>query len=105
MARQNELTDAYVSIGRELGAIVAPVGVAWQRVLGGKSSMKLHDRDGSHPNAWGTYLAACVFVAAVLGVSPLGLPADFRGLESIDTPSINKLQQAAAEAVASINHL
>src|SRR5437764_965010 len=31
--RQAELTDAYTSIGRTLGATIIPVGVAWQRSL------------------------------------------------------------------------
>src|SRR3954449_3596169 len=31
---QQAITDAYIEIGRELGASVVPVGPAWQRVLG-----------------------------------------------------------------------
>ena len=34
----------------------------------------LHDPDRKHPNATGTYLAACVFYATIYGESPEGLP-------------------------------
>src|ERR1051325_838225 len=46
---QKPITDAYMSIGRELGAIVVPVGLAWQRFLHEQKAPVLHDRDQSHP--------------------------------------------------------
>ncbi len=95
--RQDELSDAYLSVGREIGALVVPVGVAWQRVLRGRTPVALHDRDGSHPSAAGSYLAACVFVAALMRVSPVGLP----GTTVLDAGATLILQQAAWEAVRS----
>jgi hypothetical protein len=71
---QAAITDAYVSIGRELGATVAPAGVAWERVLSRHPEIALHDTDGSHPNLAGSYLSACVLFAAVFGESPAGAP-------------------------------
>lgn len=100
MDRQDELTDAYASIGRELGAIVAPVGVAWQEVLRGKPPIVLHDRDGSHPNAVGSYLAACVFYGVIIGATPVGLPADLTGLEALSAAAVRRLQHAAWDAAA-----
>jgi len=52
--RQNELAHAYVSIGREIGALVVPVGVAWRRAFEESPELVLHDRDGSHPNPLGS---------------------------------------------------
>src|SRR5262245_29071518 len=58
---QQAITDAYTSIGRELGATVVPVGLAWQRFLRQHDQPALHDRDQSHPTLAGSSLAACVF--------------------------------------------
>ena len=68
---QQAITDAYNSIGKELGAIVVPVGLAWQKFLAKHDRPVLHDRDQSHPSLAGSYLAACVFLAALLKAKPL----------------------------------
>src|SRR5687768_1424834 len=47
---QKAITDAYTSIGRELGATVVPVGAAWERFLGKHDTPVLHDKDQSHPS-------------------------------------------------------
>src|SRR2546423_2012950 len=46
---QRAITDAYDSIGAELGAVVVPVGVAWERFLAKHAEPVLHDRDRGHP--------------------------------------------------------
>jgi hypothetical protein len=71
---QPQLTNAYQSIARELGADVAPVGIAWENVLKSRPDIGLHDSDGSDPTLAGAYLAACVFYAYLTGASPEGLP-------------------------------
>ena len=71
---QEALTDAYVSIAKELKAQVAPVGLAWQMALEQQPGIKLHDSDKSHPTRTGSYLAACVFYTTLYGRTPLGLP-------------------------------
>jgi hypothetical protein len=96
--RQDELADAYLSIGRTLGAIVVPVGAAWQRVLREHPEIVLHDRDGSHPNFAGSYLAACVFVATLFDVDPVGLPAD--APVQLDAGLAKVLQDAARRVVS-----
>lgn len=70
---QAALTEAYTGIAAELGAIVAPVGPAWQRILKEKGALKLYHEDGLHANPTGTYAAACVFYAVLYGKSPEGL--------------------------------
>jgi hypothetical protein len=72
---QENLSTATHQIAAELGALVAPVGCAWQAALQQDTALPLHDKDGSHPSPLGSYLAACVFYAALLKQNPTGLPA------------------------------
>lgn len=67
------LLNTYVGKANELGALVVPVGLAWERAQQQNPSMSLYS-DSKHSNLNGTYLAACVFYAALFGVSPEGLP-------------------------------
>jgi hypothetical protein len=70
---QASLTEAYTNIAKELQALVAPVGVAWQTALRENPVLVLHEEDGSHPTPAGSYLAACVFYATLFNDSPVGL--------------------------------
>jgi hypothetical protein len=70
---QEAITEAYTSIGRELGAEVVPVGAAWRRFLSHYDKPLLHDRDQSHPTLAGSYLAACVFFAVLYKENPVGV--------------------------------
>src|SRR5260221_5058618 len=70
---QQAITDAYTSIGRELGAMVVPVSLAWQNFLCKHDRPVLHDPDQSHPTLAGSYLAACSFFAILFKESPVGI--------------------------------
>jgi lysophospholipase L1-like esterase len=72
-AMQDAVDAAYADLGQALEAPVAPVGVAWAQALAGTPPPQLFSPDGTHPAVAGTYLAACVFYAAVFGASPEGL--------------------------------
>jgi hypothetical protein len=89
---QAAIDDAYLSIAEELGVGLAPVGYAWQTLLGQETSSGLWKDDGSHPTEKGTYLAACVFYAAIFHESPRGLT--YRGNLSIAEAST--VQEVAA---------
>ena len=93
---QKTITDAYQSIGRELGATVVPVGVAWQKFMAKHDKPVLHDKDDSHPTLAGSYLAACVFFATLFGKSPVGVGDGVTGLTAQDA---TLLQQVAWESV------
>lgn len=108
---QAPVTIAYRHLAEATGAAIAPVGIAWERVL--KQGHALHDGSGVHPNLAGTYLTACVLYAAVTGSSPVGLPyrleVRYGGGEptrpGLDTQSLGQdlargLQQAAWDAVS-----
>jgi hypothetical protein len=89
---QKAITDAYNSIGKELKAIVVPVGAVWQAYLATHDQPRLYDRDQSHPSFAGTYLAACVFLAKLLKINPVGIEA---GGASLDESESKGLQAAA----------
>jgi hypothetical protein len=67
---QAALTQAYLSIGKEIDAVVVPVGVVWEKFFAKYQEPVLHDTDGSHPSLAGSYLAACVFVATLFKENP-----------------------------------
>jgi hypothetical protein len=77
---QQAITDAYTSIGSELGATVVPAGEAWRRFLAKHKEPVLHDKDQSHPALAGSYLAACAFYAVLFEESPVGIDAEVKGL-------------------------
>lgn len=89
---QQAITDAYNTIGEELGAIVVPVGLAWQSFLSNHDRPVLYERDQSHPTLAGSYLAACVFLSALFGENPFGIEVGPAGLNKQE---ILALQSAA----------
>jgi hypothetical protein len=118
--QQAHLTWAYLSIAQELGALVAPAGMAWQTIRETDPSFVLHSNDGSHPSPSGSYLTACVMVHTLLGAkAPETLPARIQGhpvptnTERVDLTRVidlislaperaEILQKAALEAVNSL---
>lgn len=70
---QAQLAAGYGEIAAELGARIAPVGLAWQAASAQDPSLNLWDSDGVHPTRSGSYLIACVFYAAIFETSPQGL--------------------------------
>jgi hypothetical protein len=97
---QQAITDAYTSIGRELGATVVPVGVAWQRFLSKHAEPVLHDRDQSHPTLAGSYLAACVFFAVLFNESPAGIDVEVSGLSDKDRALLQKTAWQTCKSIA-----
>ncbi|MCG8469519.1 MAG: hypothetical protein MJB57_15155 [Gemmatimonadetes bacterium] len=83
-ASQDTLTAAYRAVAAELGATVAPVGVAWTEALAEDPDLELHHEDRSHPGPLGSYLAASVFYATLYGATPEGLAAV--PLTTLDVP-------------------
>jgi hypothetical protein len=70
---QDEIIQAHNKIAAETGVAVAPVGIAWSRVMTDRPDLDLFDEDREHPSASGSYLASCVVYATLMGVSPEGL--------------------------------
>src|SRR4051794_9221252 len=85
---QKAITVAYNSVGEEVGAIVVPVGFAWQIFIAKHDRPLLYDRDQSHPSLAGTYFAACVFLSSLLKINPVGVEAGAIGLEDSDRKAL-----------------
>jgi len=59
----------------------------------------LHDADNSHPALAGSYLAACVFLIALLDEDPVGIDTPVKGL---DNKTAALLQQSAWDIFSAI---
>ncbi|WP_132156740.1 SGNH/GDSL hydrolase family protein [Kribbella antiqua] len=94
---QQALTSAYAGSAAELGATLVPVGVIWERFIKQYDEPVLHDSDNSHPALAGSYLAACVFLMALLEQDPVGIDVPVKGLDA-DTAAL--LRQAAWDLTA-----
>lgn len=93
-----DIEDLYVSTANEVGAYVIPVGLAFEAAYRQRPGIRLHQRyDGSHPDLYGTYLAACVVYASLYGKSPVGNPYDYYG--KVDHETAAFLQRVAYETV------
>jgi hypothetical protein len=93
--QQDTITKAYRTVGLENGCIVVPVGEAWRAVREENPEIELFANDGSHPTPAGSYLAACVFYAAITGKTPLGLPRTV----DVKPEDASHLQAAARDAL------
>lgn len=94
-----QLTESlYTSVGNEIGALVIPVGLAFEEAYRRRPEIKLHkDFDGSHPDLAGTYLAAATVYASLYGRSPMGNRYDYFG--KLDRDTVDFLQQVAHDTV------
>lgn len=97
-ARQNApetqaaLSETYTKVGREIGATVVPAGLAWRDCLAAHPHIVLHDKDQSHPNLAGSYLAACVFYATLFSGQSKSIPnIDL----DLDAETVHALHEAA----------
>ena len=102
---QEILTYAYSSIAKELDAILAPVGLAWDQ-LRTNTTFNLYVADGSHPSPMGSYLAATTIFSTLFEVSPLGFSGKVYGKilsssgePSIETKSLTAISMADAQAI------
>jgi len=95
-ARKNALEDqpalnyAYGRAAKETRSLLSPVGIAWETVRHDKPQIGLfYEGHGSHPSPAGSYLAACVFYAAIFHQNPLGLPSKIIGTPvNLDTENL-----------------
>lgn len=79
-SQQKYLTYAYMTIARELGSTVAPVGLVWDQVRE-NGQIDLYQDDGSHPSVHGSFLAATTLVAIIFDAMPPAIPGYLEGYE------------------------
>lgn len=96
---QDIISEAYTSVGQEIGATVVPAGLAWRDFLEKHDQPVLHDRDQSHPTLAGSYLAACVFVAVLLKENPVGIKVEVAGLDDKDRALLQKAAWQSCGAI------
>lgn len=72
---QWRLSKNYAELARRNSALLAPVGHAWSRIRKEHPEIDLYAGDGVHPSLQGSYLAACVFYAALFRKSAAGANA------------------------------
>ncbi|MBW2593645.1 MAG: hypothetical protein JRE58_11740 [Deltaproteobacteria bacterium] len=71
---QKIIRHAYARAARETGALLAPVGIAWENALKADPGPRLHHEDNRHASPTGAYLTACVFFTVICKADPAGLP-------------------------------
>jgi PKD repeat protein len=69
---QQRLKESYLEMTLTHDASCAPVGLAWKESISQDSLLNLYTSDNSHPNIYGSYLAACTFYATIFKKSPIG---------------------------------
>lgn len=92
------LAEMTLSVGNEIGAIIIPVGLAFQEAYRQRPGIKLQmGYDDYHPTFAGQYLAASVVYASLYERSPVGNPYDYFG--AIDPDTREFVQKVAYETV------
>jgi hypothetical protein len=103
MSTQRRIAIAYEDLAKELGATVAPVGLAWQKALGGNKPVALHAADKKHPTEAGSYLTACVFYSLLVDSKRADMPGRLvfndKTLTTLEVADATRLQRAARDAV------
>lgn len=78
-------------------ACVAPIGLAWDKVIMTEPYIKLHSNDGNHASLTGRLLTAYVFYGVITGESPDLLP--YIKEINVDDSAQQLLKQFAAESI------
>lgn len=91
----------YNRLGKDLGALVAPCGLAWKIYFKNNPGKELHISDKSHPRREGVYLSATVLYKTMLGKLPKGKMYFIKEEKGtvIDGDLAKKLRLAAEEAL------
>ena len=99
---QWQLRRSYMELGDIHGATVCPVGMSWHTSIQGDSLLNLYTGDNSHPNIYGSYLAACTFYATIFKESPSGLTYIPAGITANEAAYLQNV--AAITVLDSLDH-
>ena len=92
---QAPISAAYSTVGTEIGALMAPVGLAWRMAVLLDPKIPLYDADGTHPSPTGSYLAACTLFMVIAARHPCP-PLEVQGVTS---ENAEKARAAALKAL------
>ena len=87
----DEIVAAHQTIGTELQAPVAPVGLAFERAEFERPDLAMLSGDKEHESMEGTYLAANVLFATLFGESPEGLAYRPTGVSDEDAAFLQRI--------------
>jgi hypothetical protein len=97
-------SESYRLAAREVDGTLLPAGEAWRAAWRADPDLPLYSPDGLHPTVTGTYAAALVIYAKILGRSPVGAPSTLHlrtgAVVRIDPAVAAVLQRAAQEAIS-----
>ena len=102
---QAEMNEFHLRLCRETGALLSPVGKAWEGLLAREPEFPLYWEDGEHASVYGDYLVACTHFRLLSGKSCLELPdqgCDFFDAEKKavrEEPALRDLEPALCAAV------
>lgn len=96
-AMQEQTSTTYCRAAIANKVKIAPVGEAWARWYKKNPTKPLHVNDLSHPNANGTYLAACVIHAALTGK-----PVKVSGALKLGKRTVSNVPKATAKDLQAI---
>ena len=96
---QAEMNRRYRFISSETGALLAPIGEAWEKA--GERAGDLYWKDGEHASPLGDYLTALVITKTVTGKAP---DSSFRKAYDFADPSgMFRLREDAADEVIELS--
>ena len=93
--------ESYELAAADVGGVLFPVARAWLAAWERDPSLVLYS-DGLHASVAGSYLAALVMYARILGRTPVGLPSAIRtrsGVTMRVDPAVARILQDAAASV------
>lgn len=103
---QEAMTQAYLKLSEEIGALIAPAGIAFKNIAEAQLNIELYDTDGGHASPEGSYLVACIFYSVIYNESPVGLTNKIihkdKCILEIEEHKAKQLQEAAWEAVLKV---
>lgn len=71
------LRERYITMAEDNEAIVSPAGAVWRYIRETTPWLELYSPDESHPNAAGSYAAACAFYTVFFRKDPSLLPYNY----------------------------
>jgi hypothetical protein len=94
---QPDMDQATYKIANELGAKVAPVGLAWSIAESLEPNIVLYSADGRHPTVTGSYLAACTLYLVIVNDQKSCPPIDRWGMSNNDMDIARKASSQSIE--------
>ena len=96
--------DNYMSVARETGVTICPVGVAYQQAFddGGAEALAPWFQDDRHPTDMSTYMAACMEYGLIFGEDPATITAHPAAVSDADATAMRDYASKALKGFTNI---